>query len=109
MEGLTAHGTFVVCTGQVKLSTSSLEGKAFILKVAEAGELLSLPATLSGKPYEITAELLEQARINFIPRAMFLLFLRVNRKLISRWPNRSLYSVARDCEFEKDRDFQKEL
>ncbi len=37
MEGQTACGIFAVCSGQVKLSTSSLEGKAIILRIAEAG------------------------------------------------------------------------
>jgi CRP-like cAMP-binding protein len=36
MEGQAACGIFAVCSGQVKLSTSSLEGKAIILKIAEA-------------------------------------------------------------------------
>jgi CRP/FNR family cyclic AMP-dependent transcriptional regulator len=76
MEGQVASGIFVVCTGQVKLSTYSREGKALILKIAEAGELLGLPATLSGKPYEVTAEVSEQARINFVARVTFLRFLR---------------------------------
>jgi len=78
MEGQTARGIFAVCTGQVKLSTSSLEGKAVILKIADPGELLGLPATLSGKPYEVTAQVLEEAQINFIPRATFLRFLHAN-------------------------------
>ncbi len=57
---------------------SSREGKAIILKIAEAGELIGLPATLSGKPYEVTAEVSEQAQVNFIPRAAFLRFLHAN-------------------------------
>ena len=78
MEGQVASGIFAVCSGQVKLSTSSLEGKAIILKIAEAGELLGLPATLSGRPYEVTAEVSELARVNFVPRASFLRFLQAN-------------------------------
>jgi CRP/FNR family cyclic AMP-dependent transcriptional regulator len=78
MEGQTAFGIFAVCSGQVKLSLSSLEGKSIILRIAEAGELIGLPATLSGKPYEVTAEVLQPAWINFIPRQAFLRFLRLN-------------------------------
>jgi len=78
MEGQTACGIFAVCSGQVKLSTSSVEGKAIILKIAEAGELIGLPATLSGGPYEVTAEVSEPAQANFIPRATFLRFLHAN-------------------------------
>jgi len=82
MEGQAACGIFAVCSGQVKLSTSSLAGKAMIVKIAEAGELMGLPATLSGRPYEVTAEVSEQARVNFIPRAAFLGFLRVHPEAV---------------------------
>ena len=82
IEGQAACGIFAVCSGQVKLSTSSLEGRAVILKIAEAGELIGLPATLSGKPYEVTAEVSEQARVNFIPRATFLRFLHANPEAV---------------------------
>jgi CRP/FNR family transcriptional regulator, cyclic AMP receptor protein len=75
-EGQNACGIFAVFSGKVKLSTSSHEGKAIILKIAEAGELLGLPSTLSGKPYEMTAEVSEPARVNFIPRSTFLRYLR---------------------------------
>jgi CRP/FNR family transcriptional regulator, cyclic AMP receptor protein len=78
MEGQAACGIFAVCSGRVKLSTSSLDGKAIILKIAEAGDLLGLPATLSGRPYEVTAEVSGQARVNFIPRATFRRFLVAN-------------------------------
>jgi CRP/FNR family cyclic AMP-dependent transcriptional regulator len=78
MEGQEASGIFAVCSGQVKLSTSSHEGKAIILRIAEAGELIGLPATLSGKPYEVTAVVSEPARASFIPRAAFLRFLSAN-------------------------------
>lgn len=82
MEGQAASGIFAICSGQVKLSTSSPEGKVIIIRVAKAGELLGLPGTLSGKPYEVTAEVSELARVNFIPRAAFLRFLRANPKAV---------------------------
>jgi CRP/FNR family cyclic AMP-dependent transcriptional regulator len=82
MEGQTACGIFAVCSGQVKLYTSSLEGKAIILRIAEAGELLGLPATLSGRPCEVTAEVSEQARVNFIPRPAFLRFLNAHPEAV---------------------------
>lgn len=82
LEGQPAHGIFAVCSGHVKLSTCSAEGKTIILKIAEAGELIGLPATLSGTPYEVTAEVLVPARVNFIPRASFLGFLRANGEVV---------------------------
>ena len=42
VEGQTPRGVFVLCSGKVKLYTTSKEGKVLILKQAEAGEVLGL-------------------------------------------------------------------
>lgn len=76
VEGQNPRGVFVLCHGRAKLSTSSAEGRTIILKIAEPGEILGLSATVSGKPYEVTAELMEPSQANFITRQDFLNFLR---------------------------------
>jgi CRP/FNR family cyclic AMP-dependent transcriptional regulator len=76
VEGQAPRGVFILCNGRVKLSTSSADGKTLILRIAEAGEVLGLPATITGKPYELTADVVEPTQVNFIPRAEFLNFLR---------------------------------
>jgi CRP/FNR family transcriptional regulator, cyclic AMP receptor protein len=76
VEGQEARGVFVLCHGRVKLSANSADGKSIIVRIAEPGELVGLPGTLSGQPYELTAEALEPLRANFIPRDAFLQFLR---------------------------------
>jgi CRP/FNR family cyclic AMP-dependent transcriptional regulator len=76
LEGQPARGIFVLCNGRAKLSTSSADGKTIILRIAEAGEVLGLSATVSGKPYEVTAETLEPSQANFVNRSDFLNFLR---------------------------------
>ncbi len=76
VEGQPVRGVFVLCKGRAKLSTSSSDGKSLIVRIAEAGEVLGLPATITGTPYELTAELLEPTQANFIPRSDFLGFLR---------------------------------
>jgi CRP/FNR family transcriptional regulator, cyclic AMP receptor protein len=78
VEGQTPRGVFVLCNGRVKLSASSADGKALILRIAEAGELIGIPGTIAGQPYEVTAEALEPLQANFIPREEFLHFLREN-------------------------------
>jgi len=60
----------------VKLSAGSADGKSLILRIADPGEVVGLPGTISGKPYEVTAEALEPIQANFIPRESFLQFLR---------------------------------
>src|SRR5215469_879669 len=75
-EGQKPRGVLVICNGRVKLSTNSANGKSIIVRVAEAGAIVGLPGTISGKPYELTAEALEPLQANFIPRDAFLQFLR---------------------------------
>jgi CRP/FNR family transcriptional regulator len=67
---------YVVCSGQVKLSCTSKEGKTLILKIAMPGDLLGLSAVITGSPYEVTAETIEPTQIKSIPRNDFLDFLQ---------------------------------
>src|ERR1700692_802350 len=76
VEGQPSRGVFVLCAGHVKLSTSSSDGKPLILRISEPGDLLGLPATISGRPYEVTADVIEPTQANFIGRTDFLSFLR---------------------------------
>ena len=78
VEGQEPRGVFILCAGRVKLSTSSADGKTLIVRISDPGELLGLPATLTGTPYELTADVLEPALVNFISRIDFLKFLGEN-------------------------------
>lgn len=66
IEGQMPRGAFVLCSGKVKLSTTSREGKVLILKIVEPGEVMGLSAVISGEAYEITAETLEPSLVNFV-------------------------------------------
>jgi CRP/FNR family transcriptional regulator len=68
VEGQVPRGAFVLCSGRVKLSTTSREGKVLILKMAEPGDALGLSAVVSGTPYELRAETLGPCHVNFIER-----------------------------------------
>ena len=76
VEGQAPRGVYVICGGRVKLSTTSRDGKTLILRIAQAGEVLGLHATVSGKPYELTAEALQPCQLDFIRRDDFLRFLQ---------------------------------
>lgn len=76
IEGQLPRGVFILCQGKAKLSTSSRDGKTIILKIADEGEVLGLSATISGRPYEVSVEMMEPAQANFIPRDQFQAFLR---------------------------------
>lgn len=78
VEGQPARGVFILCSGRVKLSTSSVDGRTLILRIAEPGEVLGLPATVTGTCYELTADVVEPTQANFMTRTEFLGFLKDN-------------------------------
>ncbi|HEV8660259.1 MAG TPA: Crp/Fnr family transcriptional regulator [Thermoanaerobaculia bacterium] len=75
VEGEQPRGIFILCSGRAKLTTSSTEGKVLIVRIAEPGEVLGASATILGKPYEVSAETIEPAQLNFVKRDDFLKFL----------------------------------
>ena len=78
VEGQSPRGVFMLCTGRVKLTTCSSDGKALITRIAEGGEVLGLSAAVSGRSYMVTAETLVPCQVNFIKREDFLRFLKEN-------------------------------
>jgi len=76
VEEQAPRGIFVLCKGRVKMSMGATDGKTLIVKVAGPGEIMGLSATVSGKPYELTAETVEPCQINFVKRDDFLRFLK---------------------------------
>ena len=76
VEGQSPRGIFVLCKGRVRMSICATDGKTLILQIAEPGEVLGLSATVSGKPYELTAETVGPCQVNFVKREDFLRFLK---------------------------------
>lgn len=72
VEGETARGVVVLCSGKVKLTTSSSEGRTLIVRIAEAGELLGASAVLLGRTHEMSAETLEPCQVNFVRAEEFM-------------------------------------
>jgi CRP/FNR family transcriptional regulator len=86
VEGQTPRGALVLCSGKVKLSTTSRDGKVLILKMAEAGEALGLSAVISATPYELTAETAGPCQVNFIDRDSLM-------KLLDKYGELGLHSA----------------
>ena len=76
VEGQPSRGVFILYAGHVKLSTSSADGRTLILRICEPGDVLGLPATISGRSYETTGDAIEPTHANFISRSDFVNFLR---------------------------------
>ena len=76
VEGQSPRGIFVLCSGRVRLSTSTTGGKRLVVKIAEAGDILGLNATVSGKPHQVSAESVEVCQVYFVRREDFVRFLK---------------------------------
>lgn len=99
VEGQTSRGMFVVCSGKVKLSTTSREGKVLILKTVGAGESLGLSAAISGMNYEMTAETATPCQLNFVDRRSLLQLLEVHPAVgvqASQFLSREFQAAYRD-------------
>jgi CRP/FNR family cyclic AMP-dependent transcriptional regulator len=94
VEGQMPRGIYMICKGRVKLSTTSADGKTLILKIAQAGEVLGLHATVSGTPYEITAETGQPCQLNFIKREDFSRFLQKHGDACLQ----AAQHLSRDCQ-----------
>ena len=86
VEGQMPRGGLVLCSGKVKLSTTSRDGKVLILKMAVPGEALGLSAVISGTPYELTAETAGPCQVNFIDRESLM-------KLLDKYGEVGLHSA----------------
>lgn len=66
----------MLCSGTVKLWTSSSNGKTIITRIAHSGEVLGLNSTISDRPYGVSAEMMEPGQASFIPRPSLLQLMR---------------------------------
>jgi CRP/FNR family cyclic AMP-dependent transcriptional regulator len=98
VEGQPARGVFMLCKGRVKMSITSSDGKALILKIVGPGEVLGLNAAVSGRPYELTVETLEPCQVNFIKREEFLRFLAEHSEASIRAAQQLSSSYHTACE-----------
>ncbi len=79
-RGEASKGVFVVLEGRVALSAG--EDPTRIVRIAKRGSLLGLPATVSGKRYSLTAEVVAQSQLAFLSPARFKELLHGNPALV---------------------------
>ena len=68
IEGQRPRGIYLLREGRAKVSIASAEGRTFVLRIAEPGDLLGINSVLMGRPSEATVETLERCRIDFVSR-----------------------------------------
>jgi len=70
-EGDESNAVFVVCSGRVKISATSREGRTLILRIASAGDVLGILAAMRGDEYEVTAEAVEPCEVRVLRSRFF--------------------------------------
>lgn len=92
-ENEPGDAVFEVCSGKLKLLSTSREGRTAILRISFPGDLLGLSAVLSHGPYPVTAETIEPTHLKKVAREDFLAQLQLS-------PDMSLRAaevLARQC------------
>lgn len=67
-RGDNAMGVFVIHSGRVRL-VLDYNTALYPAKILGSGAVIGLPATISGKPYSLTATVIDDAEIAFVPHA----------------------------------------
>jgi len=94
MEGQAARGIYILCQGRAKLLTTNSDGRTLILKIAGPGEGLGLNSVITGKPHDLTAEVLQPSQMTFIAREDFLKFLTEHGDACLHFA----HHLGRDCQ-----------
>lgn len=89
-EGNNSHGIYCIHKGKVKLHKLGLDGKEQIIRFAKDGDILGYRALLSGENYSLSASVLEDASICYIPKNTLV-------SLISEDPKFSMKVLALAC------------
>jgi CRP/FNR family transcriptional regulator len=71
VEGSYPRGVFCLNHGKVKVFARGDEGKEQIIHIAKSGEIIGFRAMLSGDPYRVSAETLEECAVCFIAKDDF--------------------------------------
>jgi CRP/FNR family cyclic AMP-dependent transcriptional regulator len=98
LEGDQPKAAYCVCSGRLKLSTCSPDGRSVILGLAGGGDVLGVRALLLGRSHDVTAETLERTQLSSIAGEDFLAFLRRNGDVSLRLAQRlssELYEAYR--------------
>ncbi len=84
LNGSYPRGVYCLNSGKVKVFSVGSEGKEQIIHIAKQGEIVGFKAMLSGEPYKVSAETLEDSNICFISKEDFLNMIEDNSILRNR-------------------------
>jgi len=74
-QGERADGLFVVQSGLIRLIHLTPSGKQIGVRMLAPPEMLGLTEVITGDPYHVTAETVEESRLEYLPRKRFVPYL----------------------------------
>lgn len=77
-EGNHAGGVFCINRGRVKLFKLGEDGRETIVRLAKEGDIIGYRALITGEPYTVSAAVMEDTVVCFIPKNTFLSMLQEN-------------------------------
>lgn len=81
LSGSLPRGVYCLNEGKVKVFSIGEQGKEQIVHIAKEGEIIGFMSMLSGEPYQVFAETLEDCNICFIAKEEFLNMIDTNQLL----------------------------
>ena len=79
-HGDAVRGLFLIRSGKVSLALDGANA-SFPSRILGTGSVVGLPATVAGSPYSLTAQVIEDAELAFVPREAVVDCLRQNPQL----------------------------
>lgn len=79
-RGDPVSGLFIIRRGQVMLRLEC-DSRVYPARILGPGSVIGLPATMSGAPYSLTAEVTNDAELSFVPRSAVIELLRSDPQL----------------------------
>jgi CRP/FNR family transcriptional regulator, cyclic AMP receptor protein len=89
---------YIICSGKVKLTTASRDGRVLILKQAGAGDVLGLSAAISGTKYEMNGEAATTCQLDFVGRQDLMTLLQKDSEVgvhVALWMSREFQGTYR--------------
>lgn len=73
-------GVFLILSGKIRLALDGASS-SFPFRILGPGSVAGLPASVAGSPYSLTAEVVEDAELAFVPRLALLECLQKNPQI----------------------------
>ncbi len=84
-EGDLPRYLYLLNEGKVKLYKSNDYGKEYIIRIVKSGEFFGYTSLIKDAPYEITAAVMEDVKLQLVPKEDFLQLLHADRNVSSRF------------------------